>query len=48
MRGPIRRVTGAWVDVPDEDAVRSGTGRIRTHMHVGLVNDGPVTVLLEV
>lgn len=24
------------------------TGRFRTHMRVGLVNDGPVTVLLEV
>ena len=23
------------------------TGRFRTHMHVALVNDGPVTVLLE-
>jgi D-tyrosyl-tRNA(Tyr) deacylase len=23
------------------------TGRFRTHMHVGLVNDGPVTVTLE-
>lgn len=24
------------------------TGRFRAHMHVGLVNDGPVTLLLEV
>lgn len=28
--------------------VQVGTGRFRTHMQVGLVNDGPVTVLLEV
>jgi D-aminoacyl-tRNA deacylase len=27
--------------------VEVATGRFRTHMHVGLVNDGPVTVLLE-
>jgi D-aminoacyl-tRNA deacylase len=28
--------------------VEVATGRFRTHMHVGLVNDGPVTILLEV
>lgn len=28
--------------------VTVATGRFRTHMQVGLVNDGPVTVLLEV
>jgi len=28
--------------------VEVATGRFRTDMHVGLVNDGPVTVLLEV
>jgi D-aminoacyl-tRNA deacylase len=28
--------------------VSVATGRFRTHMRVGLVNDGPVTVLLEV
>lgn len=27
--------------------VEVATGRFRTHMHVALVNDGPVTVLLE-
>jgi len=27
--------------------VTVGTGRFRTHMQVGLVNDGPVTLLLE-
>lgn len=27
--------------------VEVATGRFRTHMHVTLVNDGPVTVLLE-
>ncbi len=31
-----------------ELGVPVGTGRFRTHMQVGLVNDGPVTVLLEV
>lgn len=28
--------------------VEVGTGRFRSHMHVGLVNDGPITILLEV
>ena len=28
--------------------VEVATGRFRTHMQVGLVNDGPVTVMLEV
>jgi D-aminoacyl-tRNA deacylase len=27
--------------------VEVATGRFRTHMHVGLVNDGPVTILVE-
>jgi len=30
-----------------EFGVEVATGRFRTHMHVTLVNDGPVTVLLE-
>jgi len=28
--------------------VEVGTGRFRADMHVGLVNDGPITILLEV
>jgi len=28
--------------------VEVATGRFRAHMHVGLVNDGPITILLEV
>jgi len=31
-----------------ELGVEVATGRFRTHMHVHLVNDGPVTILLEV
>jgi D-aminoacyl-tRNA deacylase len=27
--------------------IEVGTGRFRTHMHVSLVNDGPITILLE-
>ena len=27
--------------------VEVATGRFRTHMHVGLVNDGPVTIVVE-
>ncbi len=30
-----------------ELGVEVATGRFRTHMHVALVNDGPVTVLVE-
>ena len=30
-----------------ELGVEVATGRFRTHMHVSLVNDGPVTVLVE-
>lgn len=36
----IERVGASGVDV--------ATGRFRTHMQVGLVNDGPVTILVEV
>lgn len=32
----------------DERGVPTATGRFRTHMDVALVNDGPVTVLVEV
>jgi D-tyrosyl-tRNA(Tyr) deacylase len=32
----------------DERGVATATGRFRTHMQVALVNDGPVTVLVEV
>ena len=31
-----------------EHGAQVGTGRFRTHMEVALVNDGPVTLLLEV
>ena len=31
-----------------ELGVEVATGRFRTHMHVALVNDGPVTVMLDV
>ena len=31
-----------------EHGAQFGTGRFRTHMEVALVNDGPVTLLLEV
>lgn len=31
----------------DELGLATATGRFRTHMEVGLVNDGPVTILLE-
>jgi len=34
-------------DTLRELGVTVATGRFRTHMQVGLVNDGPVTVLLE-
>jgi D-aminoacyl-tRNA deacylase len=27
--------------------IETATGRFRTHMHVSLVNDGPVTILLD-
>jgi D-aminoacyl-tRNA deacylase len=30
-----------------ELGVEVATGRFRAHMHVGLVNDGPVTILVE-
>lgn len=36
----VDRVRAAGVEV--------ATGRFRTHMQVGLVNDGPVTVIVEV
>jgi D-tyrosyl-tRNA(Tyr) deacylase len=35
------------VDALRELGATVATGRFRTHMQVGLVNDGPVTVLLE-
>jgi D-tyrosyl-tRNA(Tyr) deacylase len=30
-----------------ELGVEVATGRFRTHMHVGLINDGPITILVE-
>jgi D-tyrosyl-tRNA(Tyr) deacylase len=38
----------AVVDRLREQGASVATGRFRTHMRVGLVNDGPVTVTLEV
>lgn len=39
----IARVAERLVDL----GIEVGTGRFRTHMHVGIVNDGPITILLE-
>jgi D-tyrosyl-tRNA(Tyr) deacylase len=36
------------VALRDEHGVRVSTGRFRAEMRVALVNDGPVTLLLEV
>jgi len=37
----------AFVAAIDQHGVPVATGRFGTHMHVRLVNDGPVTMLLE-
>jgi D-tyrosyl-tRNA(Tyr) deacylase len=37
----------AFVAAIDQHGVPVATGRFGTHMHVRLVNDGPVTILLE-
>jgi D-aminoacyl-tRNA deacylase len=39
----VARVTERLAEL----GVAVATGRFRTHMHVGLVNDGPVTVTVE-
>lgn len=41
-------VTDRLRDLGEADGLRVATGRFRTEMRVDLVNDGPVTVLLEV
>ncbi|MEX0705056.1 MAG: D-aminoacyl-tRNA deacylase [Nitriliruptoraceae bacterium] len=38
----------AFVARLEERGATLATGRFRTHMDVGLVNDGPVTILLEI
>lgn len=38
----------ALIDRLRTHGVRVATGRFRTHMRVGLINDGPVTINLEV
>ena len=37
----------AFVAAIDQQGVPVATGRFGAHMHVRLVNDGPVTILLE-
>lgn len=37
------RLVASW----REQGIHVETGRFRTHMEVGLVNDGPVTILLD-
>lgn len=36
-----------YVDLLRQEGLRVETGRFQTHMEVALVNDGPVTLLLE-
>ncbi len=36
-----------YVDDLGEQGVQVETGRFQTHMNVSLVNDGPVTILLD-
>jgi D-tyrosyl-tRNA(Tyr) deacylase len=36
-----------FVRVVERQGIRVATGRFRAHMHVALVNDGPVTLLVE-
>jgi len=42
------RLVDALAERLAELGLEVATGRFRTHMRVGLVNDGPVTLLLEV
>lgn len=35
------------MDLLRQEGLRVETGRFQTHMEVALVNDGPVTLLLE-
>jgi D-aminoacyl-tRNA deacylase len=41
------RLYAYFVRVVEELGVRVATGRFRAHMHVALVNDGPVTLVLD-
>jgi D-aminoacyl-tRNA deacylase len=41
------RVYEQFVDAARGQGVRVATGRFRTHMHVELVNDGPVTLVID-
>ena len=36
-----------FVELVAGQGIRTATGRFRAHMHVSLVNDGPVTLLLD-
>jgi len=42
-----RQLYEAFVAAIDQHGVPVATGRFGAHMHVRLVNDGPVTILLE-
>jgi len=44
----VERVVGQLGQLGEAAGLRVATGRFRTEMRVDLVNDGPVTVLIEV
>ena len=44
---PAERLYQVFVDAVAEQGIETATGRFREHMEVELVNDGPVTLLLE-
>ncbi len=41
------RVYEQFVEAARQQGIQVATGRFRTHMNVELVNDGPVTILLD-
>jgi D-tyrosyl-tRNA(Tyr) deacylase len=41
------RLYEQFVTEVERSGIRVATGRFRAHMDVGLVNDGPVTLLLD-
>jgi D-aminoacyl-tRNA deacylase len=41
------RMYEQFVEAARQQGIRVATGRFRTHMNVELVNDGPVTILLD-
>lgn len=41
------RLYGRFVEALRAEGVAAETGRFRTHMHVELVNDGPVTIWMD-